>query len=310
MMQPGLICRTLREIENYPKRQIMSYLRHWKLRTTPFRPPQSYHETFVGGSVEEAIARGEFLIAQKKKLGLIVGPSGVGKSVMVNQLAQARLFKTTNEHCCIARMLGQTPFDIVGQILRQLDPESNSETGSVEQNVLRISDTVLSWRTVGHHTILVFDETSGISDSGLDLFARLCRIPGVTTMLCVTEESLVDLPRWVVEMNELRIDLPPWDLGMVADYFDFAVSAAGGDPSIFDAQAMTRIQELADGIPRRIAQIADLALVSGAVRRSDHVNAGIVEEVCNEFTLSIGTNFPVFWESPQLNAGIPEQELT
>ncbi len=309
-MQPGLICRTLREIENYPKRQIMSYLRHWKLRTTPFRPPQSYHETFVGGSVEEAIARSEFLIAQKKKLGLIVGPSGVGKSVMVNQLAQARLFKTTNEHCCIARMLGQTPFDIVGQILRQLDPESNSETGSVEQNVLRISDTVLSWRTVGHHTILVFDETSGISDSGLDLFARLCRIPGVTTMLCVTEESLVDLPRWVVEMNELRIDLPPWDLGMVADYFDFAVSAAGGDPSIFDAQAMTRIQELADGIPRRIAQIADLALVSGAVRRSDHVNAGIVEEVCNEFTLSIGTNFPVFWESPQLNAGIPEQELT
>jgi type II secretory pathway predicted ATPase ExeA len=121
-------------------------------------------------------------------------------------------------------------------------------------------------------------------------------------MLCVTEETLVDLPRWVVEMNELRIDLPPWDLGQVADYFDFAVSAAGGDPNIFDAQAMTRIQELADGIPRRIAQIADLALVSGAVRRSDQVNAEIVEEVCNEFTLSIGTNFPVFWESPQLNA--------
>lgn len=280
----------------------MSYLRHWKLRTSPFRPPQSYHETFVGGSVEEAIARGEFLIAQRKKLGLLVGPSGVGKSVLVNHLAQKRLLKATDEHCCIARMLGQTPFDIVGQILRQLDPESYGESASVEQNVLRISDTVLSWRTVGHHTIIVFDESTGISDSGLDLFARLCRIPGVTTMLCVTEESLVDLPRWVIEMNELRIDVPAWDLGQVADYFDFAVSSAGGDPNIFDAQAMTRIQELADGIPRRIAQIADLSLVSGAVRRSEHVDAGIVEEVCNEFTLSIGTNFPVFWESPQLNA--------
>ena len=280
----------------------MSYLRHWKLRTSPFRPPQSYHETFVGGSVEEAIARGEFLIAQRKKLGLLVGPSGVGKSVLVNHLAQKRLLKATDEHFCIARMLGQTPFDIVGQILRQLDPESYGESASVEQNVLRISDTVLSWRTVGHHTIIVFDESTGISDSGLDLFARLCRIPGVTTMLCVTEESLVDLPRWVIEMNELRIDVPAWDLGQVADYFDFAVSSAGGDANIFDAQAMTRIQELADGIPRRIAQIADLSLVSGAVRRCEHVDAGIVEEVCNEFTLSIGTNFPVFWDSPQLNA--------
>ena len=280
----------------------MSYLRHWKLRTSPFRPPQSYHETFVGGSVEEAIARGEFLIAQRKKLGLLVGPSGVGKSVLVNHLAQKRLLKATDEHFCIARMLGQTPFDIVGQILRQLDPESYGESASVEQNVLRISDTVLSWRTVGHHAIIVFDETTGISDSGLDLFARLCRIPGVTTMLSVTEESLVDLPRWVIEMNELRIDVPAWDLGQVADYFDFAVSSAGGDPNIFDAQAMTRIQELADGIPRRIAQIADLSLVSGAVRRCEHVDAGIVEEVCNEFTLSIGTNFPVFWQSPQLNA--------
>ena len=221
---------------------------------------------------------------------------------MANHLAQTRLFKTTNEHACITRMLGQTPWDIVGQILRQLDPESNAESGNVEQNVLRISDIVLSWRTVGHHSVIVFDETTGMSDSGLDLFARLCRIPGVTTLLCVSEETLVDLPRWVVEMNELRIDLPAWDLGQVADYFDFAISTAGGDPNIFDAQAMTRIQELADGIPRRIAQIADLALVSGAVRRSGQVNAEIVEEVCNEFTLSIGTNFPVFWESPQLNA--------
>jgi type II secretory pathway predicted ATPase ExeA len=116
------------------------------------------------------------------------------------------------------------------------------------------------------------------------------------------EESLVDLPRWVIEQSDLRIDLPAWDLGLVAEYFEFAISAVGGSAEIFDAQSITRIQELAEGIPRRIAQIADLALVSGAVRRKDRIGVEIVEDVCNEFTLTIGSNFPVFWDGQQLNA--------
>ncbi|MCU0717489.1 MAG: hypothetical protein MUD03_15325 [Pirellula sp.] len=280
----------------------MSYLRYWKLKGNPFRAPQSFRDIFLAGSIEEALARGDFLIAQRKKLGLVVGPHGVGKSTLLQHLVQSRLFQTTNEHPCVLRLLGQTPFDLTCQALQQLDPDSPVGIGSIEQNVLRISDMVMSLRTVGHHTVLVFDETNAITEAQLELFARLSRIPGVTSLLSLDEESLVDLPRWVIEQSDLRIDLPAWDLGLVAEYFEFAISAVGGSAEIFDAQSITRIQELAEGIPRRIAQIADLALVSGAVRRKDRIGVEIVEDVCNEFTLTIGSNFPVFWDGQQLNA--------
>ncbi|AMV33405.1 hypothetical protein VN12_14865 [Pirellula sp. SH-Sr6A] len=295
-------------VPNFTKKYVqtaeafMSYLRYWKLKTNPFGAPQSFRDIFLAGSVEEALARGDFLVAQRKKLGLVVGPSGVGKSTLLQHLVHSRVFQTTNEHPCLLRLLGQTPFDLTCQALEQLDPDSPIGVGSIEQNVLRISDMVMSLRTVGHHTILVFDETSAITEAQLELFARLSRIPGVTSLLSLDEESLVDLPRWVIEQSDLRMDLPPWDLGLVAEYFELTISAVGGDPEIFDAQSITRIQELAEGIPRRIAQIADLALVSGAVRRKKQVNVEIVEDVCNEFTLTIGSNFPVFWDGQQLNA--------
>ncbi|XZE46704.1 AAA family ATPase [Pirellulaceae bacterium SH467] len=295
-------------VPNFTKKYVqtaeafMSYLRYWKLKGNPFSAPQSFRDIFLAGSVEEALARGDFLVSQRKKLGLVVGPSGVGKSTLLHHLLQSRVFQTTNEHPCLLRLLGQTPFDLTCQALEQLDPDSPVGVGSIEQNVLRISDMVMSLRTVGHHTIVVFDETKAFTEAQLELFARLSRIPGVTSLLSLDEESLVDLPRWLIEQSDLRIDLPPWDLGLVAEYFEFAISAVGGDPEIFDAQSITRIQELAEGIPRRIAQIADLALVSGAVRRKKQVNVEIVEDVCNEFTLTIGSNFPVFWDGQQLNA--------
>jgi general secretion pathway protein A len=280
----------------------MSYLRYWKLNASPFRHPQHADEVYTGGTVEEALARCEFAVTQRNRLSLVIGPSGVGKSIVSHRLGQLRLLKTTNEHSCIVGFQGQTPFDIVRSAVQQLDPDLPQEFTNLEQLLLRFSEVVTSLRIVGHHCIFVADEANNLTDSQLELIARLVRIPGLSTMLCVNEEGLVDLPRWIMEMSEMRIPLPSWDLGQVADFFDFSFQIVGGDPNIFDAQAITRVQELSNGIPRKIAQIADLALVSGAVRRSGQVSAELIDEVCNEFTLSVGTNFPVFWDTTQLKS--------
>lgn len=121
--------------------------------------------------------------------------------------------------------------------------------------------------------------------------------------MSLDDESIVNLPRWILDQCELKIDLPSWDLGQTADYFDFALHQVGGDVDIFNGQAITRIQELSDGIPRKIAQISELTLVAGAVRRSERVTSELVDQVCDEFTVSVGGKFLTNFEGQRLNAG-------
>lgn len=280
----------------------MSYLSYWKLKSNPFRSPQSFRDVLVEGPVDEALARFDFLVTQRKKLGLLVADPGMGKTVLLQQLVQSRLFLATNEHACLLRLMGQSIADISAQAIMQLDPDSPVAWGGEDETVRRIQDMIMSYRTVGHHTIMIYDDTSGLTESQLDWFGRLVHTPGLTTILSVNEEDLVNLPPWIFEHSDLRVTLPAWDLEMVVEYFDFCLMSAGGDADIFDGQSITRIQELAEGNPRKIAKIADLALVSGAVMNASQINAEIVEDVCGEFTLSLGGKIPVFWEGRQLNA--------
>lgn len=284
----------------------MSYLRHWKLAAAPFQHPRTTDDIFLGPAIAEAAARCEFAVSQRKRLSLLVGPAGCGKTVIGCRLAQQRILKTINEHPCIVPFSGHSNYDILGAAIQQLDPDSHREWGSVDQQLLKFAEAVSSYRIVGHHAILIVDEANDLSDSQLELVGRMMRIPGLSLILAISEEGLVDLPRGLLELVDLRISVSAWDLGLVADYFDFALSRVGGDPNIFDAQAITRVQELADGVPRRVAQLADLALVSGAVRRLGQITAELIDEVCNEFTFTIGSNFPIFWESQQLNQTILE----
>jgi hypothetical protein len=73
----------------------------------------------------------------------------------------------------------------------------------------------------------------------------------------------VNLPRWILEQCDLKIELPAWDLGQTADYFEFAIAREGGRDDMFDGQSMTRIHELGDGIPRKIETAVRSDLILG-----------------------------------------------
>jgi hypothetical protein len=48
---------------------------------------------------------------------------------------------------------------------------------------------------------------------------------------------------------------------------------------------------LGDGLIRRIVQLADLALVAGAVRGLDRVDADLIDQVFDEFSITLGAKF-------------------
>ncbi len=281
----------------------MSYLRHWKLARSPFFVGPTGRGTFTGGTIEEALARCEFLVAQEKRLGLLIGPSGVGKTTFLKHFIRARnslnpreSLATIDFRCADAE---STPQRILNGLTHHQEvPKSASDCWS------KINDHLFAESAIGHRTVLLLDNLKDVNDDVYQSLMQLWSVPIRWSMIIsVDDDSIVNLPRWIIDQCELKIDLPNWDLGQTADYFDFAIQQVGGDDSIFNGQAITRIQEVSDGIPRKIAQIAELALVAGAVRKSDRVTSELVDQVCDEFTVSFGTKLSPIWEDQRLNAG-------
>ena len=65
-----------------------SYRTHWGLRESPFvsgLSPRHYHQS---PAHEEALARMQFLVEQHQQLGLLLGGSGTGKSLLLEVLAR------------------------------------------------------------------------------------------------------------------------------------------------------------------------------------------------------------------------------
>jgi type II secretory pathway predicted ATPase ExeA len=64
------------------------YRSHWHLRTSPFRSGGASRYFHRGAAHEEAIARLGFLVDDGRRLGLLLGESGVGKTLVLSVLAR------------------------------------------------------------------------------------------------------------------------------------------------------------------------------------------------------------------------------
>jgi type II secretory pathway predicted ATPase ExeA len=254
---------------------------------------------FVGGTVEEALARCDFSADQQNQFGLVIGPSGVGKTTLFEHFATKRNASSPKD--CVLRVdLANNSLNTISLRLANdlgLGPNREQDTWGL------VRDQLFAQYSVGHRTLLLLDNVHEMNEQQSETLATLLSPESLwSSLLSVDDESIVNLPRWLLDQCELKIELPAWDLGQTADYFEFAIPLCGGSEDAFDAQSITRVQELSDGIPRKICQIAGLALVAGAVRRVPKVTAELVDEVCDEFTVSMGAKSPAFWTESQMNA--------
>ena len=64
------------------------YPSHWGLQASPFRGCLDARSFYQSPTHDEALARLFFLVEQRRRLGLLMGPAGSGKSLLLEVLAQ------------------------------------------------------------------------------------------------------------------------------------------------------------------------------------------------------------------------------
>jgi hypothetical protein len=140
----------------------------------------------------------------------------------------------------------------------------------------------------GMHTVLLIDDTETASASGEADLIRLLSTPFPLTVIFAVDTQLASaVSRSLYDRCELQIELPGWDYSQTAEFLGWTTQRLGREEPIFTDTAVTRIQELSQGNPRRIIQIADLALVAGAVQQAQYIDHDCIDQVAFELPKSV-----------------------
>ncbi len=273
----------------------MSYLQYWKLAFAPFSSNSTCF--FSGGSVEEAIARICFLVSSQRRLGVLIGPSSVGKTLLMKNLRQPinNAAAANRPQVVYQSLTGLNQNEFFTNLTRKLGEGlvGFGRTGESDRRRLgsqpawnQLQDVLHAAIAFQTQIVLLLDDVSSAEElvlSGIhQIIEANCRI---SCVLGVCADKVEMLPIGLQERCQLRVDLPAWDLGQTADYFDFVIGKAKGRPGLFEAQAITRIHELSDGLPQRINRLSELALVAGASKRIPRITSELADQVFDGFSL-------------------------
>ncbi len=260
------------------------YESHWGLREPPFRgslDPDHYYKT---PTHDEALARLQYLVDNHRRLGLLVGPHGSGKSLL--QSVFARDLRRLGRVVVSVNLLGMSAAELEWSVASQLGtkPRRDAATFHIWRT---IADRLVENRYQQIGTVFLLDDADQASPEVLTLVNRLIQIdPSPDSRLTVIVAGDCDrvgqLGDRLLERVELRIDLEAWQETETADYLEHCLASAGVDTSVFDDRASTRLHDLCHGIPRQVNQLAHLALLAGAGRQLSNIDEETIESVYHE----------------------------
>ena len=262
---------------------------HWGLRESPFRGSLDWRSFFPSPTHEEALARLQFLVEERHRLGLLFGASGCGKSLVLE---------------IFSRQLRRTSAQVANISLQAVDVREFLWLIAAELGLSpnRRDDVFTLWRAVldrlsencyqQFNTVLLLDNADDASASVLEHVARLSQFQGadrgasrLTIVLAANAATAMRLPARLLEAAELRIDVEPWEPGDTVQYVHEAIERSGAESPIFTTDAIYHLHDLCGGIPRRVNQLANLSLLAAAGRKLTEIDTDTVESAYHELAV-------------------------
>jgi general secretion pathway protein A len=260
------------------------YQSHWGLEESPFRGDLDPKSFYPSPTHEEALARLHFLVEERHRLGLLIGPGGSGKSLLFEVFA--RQLRRKGASVAKLSLLDVEPGEMLSLLAGQwgLSLTWPYSTASLWR---ALTDRLIENRYQEIQTVVLLDDVDQANALALQHVNRLARVEPspemrLTIVLTGRNEGMAKLGESLLGLAELRIDLEPWQPADTQQYVKTLLSQAGRHKPVFAKRAVDRLHELAQGIPRRVSQLADLALLAGAGQKLEQIDAAVVEEAFHE----------------------------
>jgi type II secretory pathway predicted ATPase ExeA len=260
------------------------FRKHWGLRELPFGSGVDPKAFFPSPPHEEALARLQFLVEENRRVGMLMGPTGSGKSLLLAVLTQQ--LRRNGYQVANLNLLGSEDREFLWTLSAALNmnPPRTAHTFALWRG---ITDKIVENRYQQCGTVLLLDDADEASGDVLSHVVRVAQSDPspsarLTVLLAASSERIECLGPRLLELAELRIDIEAWEEADTSAYVTSALIRAGRSTPAFDEAALARLHELSSGNPRRIGQLANLALLAGAGRQLERVDADTIDAVCHE----------------------------
>lgn len=267
------------------------YEAHWNLSKKPFRNDLDLSFAFMWEAYEEALARLQYFVADGKRLGLLVGPAGVGKSYLLASLA--RDIRLRGDIVATVPNPSLSPSDLLEYILMLYGHDKSGL--SKARSLTLLTEFARENALQNTRTYLLVDEAQAIRDpltlEEINLILNLAE--GPVPLFCVImagEPAINDLLSECPGLRqkiEIGAQLTPLAREDAPKYLAHRLEAAGGS-NVFEDAAVKRLYEWSGGIARLMNIGADLALLAAYSDDKKTVDVAAVDSGLEEIETRFG----------------------
>jgi general secretion pathway protein A len=264
------------------------YLEHWGLKKFPYENVPDPHFFYLSHNHEEALSRLLYVVKMKKGGAMLSGDIGCGKTT----LAKVCIQQLSSDRYDISLIVNPKlePLEFLQEVVYQLGIPDVPDT---KVKCLRALDGKMTQNMKSNReTLLMVDEAQLLTQSTLEEIRLLLNAQlndrFLITILLFGQPELKEKIRAVQQLDQripIKYHLAPFDLEETARYVLFRLNRAGREKNTFTRPAIEEIHEVSKGVPRKINNLCDLALLIGYSKNQEIVDIDVVEAIIRDGAL-------------------------
>ncbi len=260
------------------------YTSYWGLSRRPFEERQESDLYFGAGSHQTARLKLRYLVDQRKGIAVLAGEHGLGKSLLTQVFE-----REANVAPVIRLLLPQlSAADTLAYFASRLGCDV-SEQHPQHRLLRELEDKLASLKASGSHAVFVIDDAHLLDNTHLNALRLLLNLnesgrADFSVILSGRTQLLGRLQQLeaLQTRTSLRAALAPLSSDEILPYVQHRLRICGVNKEIFTPSAGSQLFAHSQGIPRRINQICDLAMLVGYVDELDRLGPVEIDAAAEE----------------------------